>query len=275
MFPKPFFILSILVSLTFLGCKEGGGASKAFEVVDNVLHNATKPTNPNGEKIVKKSETKKDGTVKKYRKNGKLLSETEYDNGVKRGLARSYYEDGSLYSEMRYEQGKKQGLAVWYYEDVPGKVYQETPYVDNKKHGLRKKYHKNGELMAKIPFEEDHLGKFVEEFDKSGKPVSDEAFKKFKIKPENRLSEEGKYLLKLNVSPYDKKAEYYAGKLTKEGFLHDELEKVPKKGGEGTVTVKLKLGDTVNEEVNFIAVTRTKLGNPLILERKYQLSISR
>ena len=76
------------------------------------------------------SEAKKfQGITKTYFPNGKLSSETFYNNGVQEGRETSYYEDGKLLYERFYAGGKREGNFKVYY--LNGKIRRDETYKLN------------------------------------------------------------------------------------------------------------------------------------------------
>ena len=76
------------------------------------------------------SEAKKfQGTTKTYFQDGKLSSETFYNNGEKEGREVSYYKNGNMYDERFYAGGKREGNFKTYYAN--GKVRRDERYKFN------------------------------------------------------------------------------------------------------------------------------------------------
>ena len=68
---------------------------------------------------------------KEYWDNGKLKSETHYENGKEEGLKTFWYESGEKKEESYYREGKKQGKTTGW--DKDGNKTHESQFVDGHK----------------------------------------------------------------------------------------------------------------------------------------------
>ena len=77
-----------------------------------------------------------DSKLPEYKaKDGNLMVETNYSNGLENGIRKFYTIDGSLVWETNYSEGKKNGIERFY---PHGKLYEETNYLNGEKHGISK-----------------------------------------------------------------------------------------------------------------------------------------
>lgn len=222
----------------------------------------------------KKNETKqskvRDGVIKKYFKNGSLKTAITYHEGVKHGIAKSYYKDGKLRQEINYAENKKQGKATTYYEN--GKVFQITQYENDTIQGIREKYRQNGDLMAEIPYHGGRACQGLKEYLLNGDLKK--KYPKIIINEADNLLRSNKFTLIVKLSDGSKRVKYSIGKLTKGGCPDEDVFKMnTTKPGILEITYNLKPGMFMMEELNFIAEVKTKLGNPYITQKKYNLAV--
>lgn len=214
---------------------------------------------------------KKSGLIKNHRKDGSLMSEVEYVDGKRHGLAKDYYESGELHAEIPYINGEKHGEAIWYFKE--GGIYQTTPYVNGMKEGIRKKYHRNKKLMAEIPFQKDHLGKGLKEWDEKGEPSNKHENLGIRFTAENRLKQSGEYILKMHIDGH-KRVKFYTGELVEGKWLHKDLAEIKTKNGVGEYIFRGSAGSFLSRNMNFIAEVSTTLGNPYVIEQKKTVNVS-
>ena len=63
------------------------------------------------------SEAIKDGTVDEYYDNGRLLSQTNYKDGLVNGTRTLYHENGNVFKTVNYVKGLKDGPEKTYYKN--------------------------------------------------------------------------------------------------------------------------------------------------------------
>ena len=91
------------------------------------------------------------GTRKRYDwKNGWLLEEKTFEEGIAINVAKMYYDTGELSRETPYDNGAISGIERVYYKD--GKIWSETPWFNNRRHGVMTSYHKNGKVKSETPY---------------------------------------------------------------------------------------------------------------------------
>ena len=81
----------------------------------------------------------KDGVMKQYSSEGKLLKEEFWKDGKLDGVATSYHPDGSVYLKATYKMGKKMGK--WVFQDPDGTPSQEITYIGKGADGVYAHYH--------------------------------------------------------------------------------------------------------------------------------------
>jgi antitoxin component YwqK of YwqJK toxin-antitoxin module len=66
------------------------------------------------------------GLAREYSKDGKLISETSYVNGLQDGIARYWYSTGELRGEETFKRNGRTGMSRWWYPS--GKLQRETTF---------------------------------------------------------------------------------------------------------------------------------------------------
>jgi antitoxin component YwqK of YwqJK toxin-antitoxin module len=107
--------------------------------------------------MVDKNKKPISGLVREY-STGRLVSETEYKNGLLNGMRKVYHTRGqnTLWYEIPYINNKKQGLSQRYYESYSAgeknKLLGLIPYVNGKKHGKEIWYYRDGGIETEIEY---------------------------------------------------------------------------------------------------------------------------
>ena len=117
------------------------------------------PLTPTPELLQKKGDLK-NGVVREYYPDGKIFSETYYQEGIRQGALKIYYSNGKLKVEGYFKNDKLDGMAKSYYES--GVLAAEEIYKNGFLDGTIKNYNQKGKL------------KFIKEYvkgKKSGKTI--------------------------------------------------------------------------------------------------------
>jgi uncharacterized protein len=134
-----------------------------------------------------------DGKAVKYYKDGTLMQESYWQNGVKEGTSSMYYANGKLRVKVDFKNGNETGikeeydslgnLFKWYVvknaiADGPHKVFNtegriilEGDFLNGVQDGLWKKYYDHGQLFGKYFIDKGRV-MYLKEYDKSGKFVN-------------------------------------------------------------------------------------------------------
>jgi len=97
----------------------------------------------------------KDGFWKEFNKQGVLISEGNFDKGLRTGKWKLYYETGELVIEENYANGKMEGTFKSFYKN--GRLISEGQYRDNKREGIFKIFNDAGDLVKRMIFKNDSL----------------------------------------------------------------------------------------------------------------------
>ncbi len=174
---KHLFFIGLILTLIFNGCDTINKEIQRSEVtLDTITDIWT--FNENGKPVtgtvISEETLENDGTpfIKKrvikqglmqklsgYYKDGKLLFESEYVNGMCEGEQKWYYPSGKIKQRSPYIKNKLNGLVRVYYED--GKVALEKHYKDGLRHGTAKRYY-NGLQVKEWVYE---MGKEIKSYD--------------------------------------------------------------------------------------------------------------
>ena len=93
-----------------------------------------------------------------------------YDNEPFTGTARYYDRDGALIGENSYVNGVQQGQARYWYPS--GQLKGEEVFVNDGLHGPCKEWHENGRLKREALFERSRLVR-DKQWDESGNLIED------------------------------------------------------------------------------------------------------
>lgn len=203
-----------------------------------------------------------------YEKSGSLKSEITVKDNKKHGPAKKFYPTGELHTLVYYNNGIKEGETIWYYKT--GQAYRVTPYESGKMHGIRKKYYKNGKIQAEIPYNNGELIEGTKEYKQNGELINTNTHIVFETI--DLLKYEDKFILKMNLSKKKQKVKFFE-------------EKTSTTGTKMLVPIKTNLSGTAKLEFYLLpghfkmAILKiyvkydTKLGNPVLKSRSYNLAI--
>ncbi|MBN2272964.1 MAG: toxin-antitoxin system YwqK family antitoxin [Bacteroidales bacterium] len=213
--------------------------------------------------------TQRQGITKNYDKNGRLAGEVMYENNMKHGWATNYYPSGKIHSKLMYREGKKDGDEIWYYEN--GKAYRVSPYVEGKLNGIQKMYYENGKLKAEVPYKNGNPGTGLKEYTKDGKLITN--YPGIVIKEINHLAMNNMYILNLSLSNKSRKVQFYMDRLIEDVYLAKNTMPMITENGVAEYVVSVAPGGMAVEKLNFIARYKTPLGNPCIIQKKFNLAV--
>lgn len=239
----------LLVFLTILSCKQ----AKNQKIPD--------------QKAPKNSSAKlKTGVYKSY-KDGYLVAEISFKEGVKEGPAKKYYPDGSLYSVVYFKNDIRVDTSRSYYNN--GHIFRESPYLNGKIHGIQRKFYKDGSLWAEIPHERGMRKMGLKEMTKSGWPVT--YYPEIVIKMSGRRSSDGSYILQISLSNQGKRVQYYKGHLENNVFDEGRTKAIPTENGIGQLKfIKTKESPGL-QNISIIAIYKTPLMDKKILQKNFKI----
>jgi antitoxin component YwqK of YwqJK toxin-antitoxin module len=107
----------------------------------------------------KRANLKRNGPWREFNKEGILVQEGNYKDGVRVGKWKLYYDTGELVMEENYVYGIMEGSFKSYYKN--GQLLSEGYYLENKREGKFCVYHISGRLTKTMIFKNDVL---VDEF---------------------------------------------------------------------------------------------------------------
>lgn len=211
----------------------------------------------NSSKEDSKQETNSGDVRKSYYKNGQVKNSITFKDDEKNGPATMYYEHGQVYKEFNYKNDKKDGLVKFYRES--GRLYRSTNYKRDKKHGVEKVFYPNKDLKSKISYNKGFPGNDLVEFAAYGKKRNE----KYKLTAEK---DGKKFTISLNKN--SEKATFYAGKLWKGKFLHEDLITISNQNGTGYLNLRPFYD---KKTIDLIAVIKSRFKNPIILHKTFNL----
>ena len=244
-------LLSIILLIFFASCEYSGKSKK-------------EPKNSQSKWIIN---SEGDSIIRKYRKDGSILSTAVYKNGKKNGLAVNYYENGKIRNKIFYVNNIKHGIAIWNYENE--KLYRETPYQNGKIEGLQKKYYENGNLMAEIPYKNGQVIPGLKEYKKNGKQKSN--YPKIVFKTVDKIAFENELILKFYLSNKKKQVKFY--KYIELNDNESIRAEIPTNNGIGEIKFYISPGTYKMEKIKIRAELKTSLRNLYVTESYYNLAV--
>lgn len=220
---------------------------------------------------LKKSAGKKDGLVKVYSKDGKLVSEINYKDGVRDGTGKSYYKNGNIQLLIPYEMGKRHGIVKRFYES--GEIYKETEFSNDHETGIQKTFKENGKLRSEARLEDGEPCAGLKEYLLDG--TSKKGYPTIVSKVVDKVHISGEYYVFLSLSDGSGRVKFYKGVLSKSGCLTSWLVPLPfnKKSKQGELKYTVPVGGFLMEEVNVIAEVSTLAGNSYLITKKINVAI--
>lgn len=108
------------------------------------------------------------GMCRGYYEDGRLSSESYYQDGKLHGPVKYWSKEGVLLTKSHYIQGKKSGcFQLWY---PSGKLYSQQYFVRSAREGIHLYYYESGALRTKMGYQENNLHGRMEQFYEDGKP---------------------------------------------------------------------------------------------------------
>ena len=202
---------------------------------------------------------------------GKKKSEIHFLDEKRNGWSFSYDKRGNIYQKVHYKNDMKNGEAFIYHSN--GKVRQHSNYFNDKLNGKRIKHFSNGKVSSELTYVNDTPCSDLVEYLKDGsikKTNPDLVFKEI-----NNILLNETFILKVSVSGEYRKVIFYKSNNTiKDCEDLSTLLEYPKKG-ENHINILYPVpeGTFRMEEVYIVAQVTTRQGNPLILQKKYNLAI--
>lgn len=92
----------------------------------------------------------KHGLEKMYYESGEILEEIEWINNLKHGKYKAFFKNGQPYMECMFKEGNRDGYCVGYFEN--GKMEMDAFYAGNKRDGDWKHFDQNGELLYTLKY---------------------------------------------------------------------------------------------------------------------------
>jgi len=260
-------ILVLLVIVSCSGCDKVKTKAKRFIEKIQVINGPAETTDSEPEVERKKFS----GLRKTHYANGNLKSACEYVNGRRNGLCKTYYEDGTIHMEVNYIDNDKDGSAKWYYKN--GNLYEEINYSDGWKTGVHKMYYDNGKLKSEVLYREDKPAIGTKEYYKSGKLKTD--YPELVITERNTVAFNNEYVLYISLKGYKGKADLYVGELSDGKFLDPvNLSWLKENGNRWYYMMTIYPGEFVMKKVNVLAKIKTPYGNPYVIQKSFNVSVS-
>lgn len=130
----------------------------------------------------------------------------------------------------------------------------------------------DGKLAAEVPYNKGQVCSGLKEYLLNGDLKKQ--YPKIVIQEIDRLLKSNEFILRISISDNSKKVEYYLGDTDSNGCIPETAMAVsPQQPGVLELKFNIGPGMFMMEKINIIAVVETKLGNPYVLEKKYNLAV--
>jgi antitoxin component YwqK of YwqJK toxin-antitoxin module len=187
--------------------------------------------------------------------------------GMVHGIRVTYFRDGkTVSSKLSFEHGLKQGPSVKYYKN--GQVFEHSSYENGERHGPHRKYYKSGELLAEYNYKKGQALPGLKEYELDGTLVN--AYPEVEFREIDHLASRSRIDLELNCTRTRGKMKYFV--LTQEDDRANRIYLITE-NGRATMQYYIQPGETLDRKVDILAEIPTDLGNTLVLELSYQLSV--
>ncbi len=214
-----------------------------------------------------KDDTGFTGVYKSYHPDGYLYSEVSYKDGKKDGICKRFYSDGKVHTIIEYSKGKKVGTSKWLY--TSGEVYRETPYGNGQIDGIQKKYYRDGTVQAEIPYSHGNRKIGLREYNEGGTLRS--SYPVILFHSIDRIKTHGRYTLELRLSNNSKNVKFYYNAVRDSIFIPDGKQYILTDDGVGRVEFVYRQEGGHPQDVNIVALYRTRYGNGKILQKSFRL----
>ena len=229
-----------------------------------------RPGDPGGDggNVPAGSDVSDPGLVVKRRQDGTISSVNQVNElGQVDGTRVTYFPDGkTVYSKLSFRDGIRHGLSVKYYDN--GKVFEMATFENGEKHGPQRKYYKTGELLAVYDYEHGHALPGLKEYTREGTLIDE--YPEVRFREIDHLATRSRIDLEISCTWKKGKMKYYI--LQKEDDKTSRVYLITENGST-TMQFYLPTGEALNKQVDIIAEIPTDLGNILVLERSYNLSV--
>lgn len=136
----------------------------------NGLYEIYYPYTPEEEKVCALRGTfksnKLEGKVIEYNEAGMIVSETQYENGVKSDISTLFDGKGNKVIEIHFAKDKRHGPATYFFPN--GKIYKQATFVDDKKEGKETTYDIQGKILSVYCYHNDKLHGFSQHWNNKG-----------------------------------------------------------------------------------------------------------
>ena len=145
--------------------------------------------------------------TRSYTKDGVVVKEVHFSNGIREGLARTFYRGGVTEQEITYSDNARNGEAKWFYPD--GKLFRITPYENDTINGSQVQYYKNGNVKARINYVNGMRVPGLEEFAMSGAKITDYPGVTYRVN--DTYDSKGVYKIFIEMTDLSENVKYYRG----------------------------------------------------------------
>ena len=129
----------------------------------------------NGKYFEKGGEEPISGKFQAYHKNGELMSESHYVNGLKEGVEKGWDPYGKLRLEAHFKNGKSHGVSRNWHPN--GQLMNETNFVNGLTHGLSRTWYSNGNRNTETEYNFQKIEGYSRSWHSNGNKRSDAQYR--------------------------------------------------------------------------------------------------
>lgn len=243
-------IFIILIVISFSACTGNRGKKEAAPENDSI--SMTPDTGFTG--------------IKKFSRDGRIVREVSFKNGVRNGETKTFYPGGQIYQTFWYENELREDSAKWYYSD--GKLFRSTPFRKDTIEGVQKQYYKNGRVKAKIGYSKGMRTPFFEEYTQEGKLFKN--YPEIVVSTKDEYSTTGTFRISLELSDKSDKVEFYRGEFINDRFDTTRITLLKTIKGKAELTLR-KTGKPGPGHAGIIAAHVTPFMNRRLIYKEIRL----
>ena len=169
------------------------------------------------------------GYAKSFYRDGQLMGEEHYKNGIKHGVSQQLYSNGQIKHKGWLKKDKLDSIGLAYYED--GQIKAKGYFHKGKKIGEQLNYYKNGKLKAYSFYNPVGESVYIREYNENGKLTNEEGTKNtqliYKGVDAEFTSGDTLYVIIYAPSPPDSEVDLFISITNKNGQSVVDSQKIP------------------------------------------------
>jgi antitoxin component YwqK of YwqJK toxin-antitoxin module len=208
---------------------------------------------------------KRNGLVRNFNENGKLLSTAEYVEDLREGWLINYStENYKPMLKAYFKKDTQNGPVIQYYQE--GMLFRESNYVKGRLDGLVKTYWPNGKLKAENFYQMGKPAIGLKEYKSDGiTPVLEPSIQ---IRQKIQTGLHNKVMLDISLTSEVDEVEFYTGNLEDGKFLNLHSQALRCEDGVATLEYTVSAAREF-KVISILAKAKTRMGSTLILQKSH------